>query len=123
MPILTAIHNRSIDIGCRPSSSHTIVTLFRVDSNTGKHIELPYEHKENVLKELPIMIDDKDTLRRTISMATYNSRTGFRLFAAINDRFICRAQFFVAERGWPTKSADHNIIIQYTSIVSIYLMT
>jgi len=104
MPILTAIYNRSIEIACRSSSSQSKVSLFRVDSTTGKRIELQY-----VLANEP---DDSSAahLSRRPTLVEFNPKRGFFLPSITDDRFICRAELPEA-----SKTSEHVLIIQYTS--------
>ena len=106
MPILSGIYNRSIEIGCRPSSSQSTMTLFKVESKTGKHIELDYD----MTNDTDLQAFQRASLKH--KKIGYNLKRGFLLESIVDDRFICRAQ--LSEEG-EDKSQDHSVIIQYTS--------
>lgn len=92
------------------------VSLFKIDSKTGSHINVSYNQTDQN-DIVPFRFNNK-------SLVTYDSRKGFLLSSITEDRFICKANLPV--NAWngdnvKEKSIDQNIIIQYTSNGSDYI--
>lgn len=115
-PILTAVHNRSAEIACRPSSSQAKMTLYQVDPKTGQHLEMPYEVAGSggwaVAGSEIEASRESEPISKTAAVQ-YSPRRGFLLATINNDRLICRARLAVEDEE--VKQQDNSIIIQYTS--------
>lgn len=116
IPILTAIHGRPAELGCRPASSLVNMSLYRIDPITRQHIALPYRMiaDDGVGVRMAGHNDDEDPAMIT----TYSRRRGFHLGNITDDKFICRAHLVVRDavnNAILNRSADHNVLVTYTS--------